>query len=120
MNNEEARILFSLSGIEYKDIDIDKIVLLIELIRSELIKDGTDLKMEICELRNKDVCFNLDGSLKECYLMVDGFYFKRREAISFNRLDQLGDCFIGFAGWAGGKNTVPFLNAFEKWVKDCF
>lgn len=53
------------------------------------------------------------GHITSAYLFVSGFYFKGREAISFNP-----DGFIGFAGWADGCNVQPFLRAFRRWVTE--
>lgn len=74
--------------------------------------------MKLCNLRKKDVSFKPDGSIENCYLMVDSSYFKRREAISFNTQGLNGQEFIGFAGWDSTDNCQPFINAFIKWVKE--
>lgn len=54
---------------------------------------------------------NRNSAIGRAFLFVDGEYFKKREAISFNR-----DGFIGFAGWASDKDVQPFLYAFIEWV----
>ena len=119
MNNEEARELYKQSGISYSDIGSKDIAQLIDCIKNELNNSDNELEMKLCKLRKNDVTYKEDGSIKNCYLMVDGAYFKRREAISFNTQSIKGEEFIGFAGWAGGKNTEPFINAFETWIKTC-
>lgn len=53
------------------------------------------------------------GHITSAYLFVSGYYFDGREAISFNP-----DDFIGFAGWADGRNVQPFLRAFRRWVTE--
>lgn len=52
-----------------------------------------------------------DGRLRAAFIRVDGPYFEDREAVSFN-----ADGFVGIAGWADSKNSVPFLRAFETWL----
>lgn len=116
MTNEEARELYKQSGITYGNIGSKDIFQLMDCIRTELNNSDNELKMKLCKLRKQDVTYKQDGTIKNCYLMVDGEYFKRREAISFNTQSTKGDEFIGFAGWVGGKNTTPFINAFETWI----
>jgi hypothetical protein len=41
------------------------------------------------------------------------FYFKDREAITFNE-----EGFVGFAGWADDGNVQPILRACVKWVEE--
>ena len=45
------------------------------------------------------------------HLFVNGFYFNKREAITFD----LRNKFIGFNGWASGCNRIPFIKGFIKW-----
>lgn len=116
MNNEEARKLYKESGLTYANISSIEISKLIDCIKHELSNSDNELEMKLSKLRKSDITYNSDGTIKNCYLMVDGFYFKRREAISFNSADVKGNEFIGFAGWAGSKNTKPFIVAFEKWL----
>ena len=51
--------------------------------------------------------FNKDG----INLLTDGFYFEKREAITFNFRTN----FIGFCGWASGCNKIPYIKGFIKW-----
>lgn len=119
MDNDKARELYRLSEIKYSDIGSKEIAKLIKCIKLELSNSDNELGMKLCKLRKKDVTYAEDGGIWSCYLMVDGAYFTRREAISFNTITALGYGFIGFAGWAGSKNTEPFINAFETWTKTC-
>lgn len=118
MNNEEARKLFHQSGISYSDIGSKEIAQLIKYVKTELIKTDSELNMKLCRLRKNDVSYKDDGSIKNCYLMVDGSYFKRREAISFNTQNIKGEEFIGFAGWADDKNVKPFIDGFVTWLRN--
>lgn len=108
--SEEMRNIFN-NSLSYSDIGSKEIYKLIQLINEELTDSDNEIQMKLCALRNKDITYDENGSIKKCFIMVDGFYFKRREAISFNN-----NGFIGFAGWADTENSKPFINAFEKWV----
>lgn len=48
----------------------------------------------------------------DVYLLTDGSYFNKREAITFDLYTK----FIGFCGWASGCNRIPFIKGFVKWV----
>ena len=49
---------------------------------------------------------------KDCVrLLTSGYYFKKREAITFNLDTEL----ISFCGWASGCNRIPFVKGFIKW-----
>lgn len=119
MNSDKARELYRLSEIKYSDIGSKEIAKLIECIKLELINSDNELDMKICKLRKKDVAYAKDGGIKNCYIMVDGAYFTRREAIYFNMRNKRSNGFIGFAGWASSNNTEPFINAFKTWIKTC-
>jgi hypothetical protein len=54
---------------------------------------------------------NIKFDKDNVYLLTDGSYFDKREAISFN----LNSKFIGFCGWASGCNRIPFIKGFVKW-----
>jgi len=56
---------------------------------------------------HREIKFNKDG----VYLFANGYYFDKREAITFN----LRTKFIGFCGWASGCNKTPFIRGFIKW-----
>lgn len=116
MTTDEARELYKKSGLTYRDIGSKEIAMLMDCIKAELLITETDLKFSLPNLRKSDINYNDDGSIKNCYIMVNGDYFKRREAISFNTASLKGDEFIGFAGWASTANTQPFINAFVIWL----
>lgn len=46
-------------------------------------------------------------------LYCRAFYFKDREAVTFN-----DGGFIGFAGWADDINVQPILSGFTQWVSE--
>lgn len=108
--NEICRNLFKSKVGDYKKIGSFEIDKLIKLLEIELSKPN-DLNLKICSIRKKDIAYNHEH-IKHCFIMVDGKYFKRREAISFNN-----DGFIGFAGWASSENCKPINKAFIKWVE---
>jgi len=110
MNSNEARALFKNNDLSYCKIGSVEIYKLRELISEELkFVPESRLKMKLSKVM--DLKFMDDGTIYECYMKVNGPYFKKREAISFNR-----DRFIGFCGWASSANEKPFTDAFEKWV----
>lgn len=53
------------------------------------------------------------AGIQSAFIRVNGTYFKDREAISFN-----DDGYIGFCGWAGTKNALPFYRAFARWMNE--
>ncbi len=102
----EARQYFKDCQIEYSEItrkDIDKLIQLIK----EQLKEHKHFPMRL----SKIVHFKSEnGIFLSCYLYVNGRYFKKRQAISFEEED-----WIGFAGWADSGNVQPFINAFAIW-----
>ncbi len=118
MNNDSAREIYKKSGIRYSNIGENEIKQLITYINIELKNSDSDIKMKLSKPRINDINYDSNNKIKNCYLMVDSNYFKRREAISFNTQDINGNEFIGFAGWAGTKNVEPFIIAFTNWIKN--
>jgi len=107
--SNKLRDMFKSKGLTYKDVTRKDIDRLVSFIKNEL-KTFYTFPMRVRYIRKGDINFE-NGELKHCYIMVDGDYFKRREAISFNK-----DGFIGFAGELSTENTIPFFNAFESWI----
>lgn len=113
MNNDDARQYFKDKGLTYDVLSTYTIDLLASIIQNEIMsmrKDQDDcilLRINDCKYSKKQLKAN---KFDNAYLTVKGTYFDNREAISFNT-----DGFIGFAGWAGTKNTQPFINGFVKW-----
>lgn len=113
--SQKARDYFKISGLTYKGVGEEELNILREMIGIELtkfLKEGDNhaqrIKMKVSRLFSHDV--DTDKGLVNGFIFVDGANFKRREAISFNR-----DGFIGFVGWAGTANAIPFYKAFKKW-----
>lgn len=108
-NSENMRSSFKERGYSYGQIDEGQIGSLQFHIKTQLrmfSKDNPEYKMTLRSLRKNDTKFSDSGQLIECYFMVNGPNFKRREAISFNK-----DGFIGFGGALSSKNTEPFYKA---------
>ena len=105
----EARQYFIDCGIVYAKITRKDIDRLIEIL-IELLKEHKHFPMRL----SKIVHFKSDETgFKHCYLYVNGRYFKKRQAISFEKED-----WIGFSGWADSGNVQPFINAFLIWCNE--
>lgn len=98
-------------GFSYKKLNEEHINKLRSLLTKEFEVFESDLKLKLSTPRKKDVKILKRTGLKYAVIEVDGFYFNRREAITFS-----SNGFIGFAGWACDVNVTPFVNAFEKWL----
>ena len=116
LGREEARNYFKDCGLDYNSITEGDILALVLLLNEEIKKSNNngEVSIERFTLSKKmDVKYKKDGTLKTCFLFVNGSYFKNRECISFNE-----DEFIGFAGWASYNNVKPILRAFIKWCDE--
>lgn len=109
MTSDDIRQEFN-SKLTYSDIGRTEIESLISILKDEL-KCFKEFPMRVCFLRKNDIAYDMNEHIKYCYIMVNGDYFKRREAISFNK-----DGFIGIAGWASSPNEKPILNSLKKWL----
>ena len=108
-SSDMARIYFSKLGIEFKDLKMSDYYKLSEFIQEEiypLLADKTYSMVGKLRMNSRIRC-----DKDYVYLNVDGYYFDKREAISFN----LHKNFIGFCGWADGCNRIPFIKGFIKW-----
>lgn len=116
ITTEEARQKFKSMGLSYDILDEPKIRLLYSLLGDELKafrKNGEDISnIKMARSRKLEVLVSNSGEFQYAFMYVNGSYFKRREAISFNP-----GGFIGFAGWAGSANVQPMLRAFTKWCQ---
>jgi len=113
ITTEDARNKFQGSGLSYDILDEPKIRLLYKMLGEELKffqKYEDDQKMEMTLSRKLDMFVSNEGKFQRAFMYVNGSYFKRREAISFNP-----GGFIGFGGWASSKNVQPMVRAFVKW-----
>lgn len=110
MTTDEARAAFAASGLTYADITHSRFLELATAVQRCLESDpgtvGLRLSRKMVYLPSPGT-----GGMTEAYLYVDGDYFHKREAISFNR-----DGFIGFAGWSSTANCRPLLEGFRIWV----
>ena len=114
-NREKLREMFN-NKLSYSDIKQDDINNLISILKRRLKDfDNEGFTMKLCRIRKSDIKFEND-TLVKCYLMVDGGYFKRREAISFNPIDTKGKTFVGIAGWASTTNSLVFIESMEEWI----
>ena len=73
-------------------------------------KHALQMKMSMAPMRKKDVKIKSDGSLAHAELQVNGSYFSRREAVTF---EDSG--FIGLCCELSGINATPILDAFKEW-----
>lgn len=113
ISTEAARDKFKNSGLSYGVIDEPKIRLLYKMLGDELKyfrKHEDDCKIKMMLSRKLDIFVSNNGDFQRAFMYVNGTYFKRREAISFN-----AGGFIGFGGWASSKNVQPMVRAFIKW-----
>lgn len=113
VTNGEAREKFASMGLCYASLDEPKIRLLYAMLAEELKlfrECEDDAKMGMTLGQRLEMSVSIDGQFQHAFMYVDGSYFKEREAISFNP-----GGFIGFGGWASGKNVQPMLRAFIKW-----
>ncbi|AGO49632.1 hypothetical protein Phi13:2_gp022 [Cellulophaga phage phi13:2] len=123
MKRSDLREEVSKKGLTYSDIGSKEIGVLTRLLKEELsVFENDGFTMTLCRLRERDIEYKEDGTLKKCFFMVKGVidgkqvHFERREAISFNTQDKEGEGFIGFAGWSDSTNVKPFLTAFYKFL----
>ena len=101
-----ARETFKGLDLTYDVIKKEDLLLLSEIL-SKHLKKHLLFPMRMSKIIKSE--FDRKGLIRAS-LTVNGSYFKRREAITFN-----GDGFIGFAGWSGGNNIQPILNGFIEW-----
>lgn len=106
MSRDEARAYFYKSGMTYSEVYEGDILALVMLLNKHLKKSETNLYLS----KKIRMVKRWNGTIKYCYLFVNGDYFKERECISFN-----DGGFIGFAGWASDKNVEPIIQAFLEW-----
>ena len=116
MSKDEARQYFEDKGLNYDVLTPQTIDLLIAMIQVEIIK----LKEEITDcflLRMRQHKYSAKqrktGDYSGIELLVDGTYFSKREAITFN-----ADGFIGFSGWGSGYANRPFIDGFIRWCDE--
>ena len=113
LTRDDAREIFENYGLNYRMIHRWDLHLLMAYLGQEFEQERKTDTVIYPKLRNKIVFKRTCGTLQYAYLYVDGSYFKKREAVSFNE-----GGFIGFAGWASDRNVQPILRAFVRWCSD--
>lgn len=108
---EKLREKYKSLGFSYEKLNEEHIQMLRIFLTKEFRIFGSDMKLKLSVPRKKDIKVLKRTGLQYVVIQVDGYYFSRREAITFNT-----DGFIGFAGWACDYNTTPFVSAFDKWI----
>lgn len=111
---QAVRDAFKAAGLTYECLTKERLELLqlyiVRELKSHDQKTGFKLTM------SEQIKISSDGDqirITGAWLFVDGPYFKKREAISFNR-----DGFIGVAGWASQDNVEPIIEGVLKWIQD--
>ena len=112
--SDKARQAFIDAGLDYGILWYSSLNILLRRVNDCLKKHGEDHPDFQMHARQWKIVEGSGGRIKSAFLEVDGPYFEKREAISFN-----SDGWIGFAGWACTENAEPFTNAFLLWVKEC-
>ncbi|WP_434619267.1 hypothetical protein [Azospirillum sp. B2RO_4] len=108
MTRDEARALWASSGLDYSVLTHELLHRLVSLIDAELRAKPLfrDYRM------NRSLSLRFKGEKPiQAELRCRGFYFRSREAVTFQ-----SDGFIGFCGWASDENAAPILEGFRKWV----
>ncbi len=108
----KLRERFKELGFSYEKLNEDHIQMLRIFLTNEFEIFGSDLELKLSAPRKKDIKVLKRTGLQYAVIEVDGYYFSRREAITFSSTG-----YIGFAGWACDYNVTPFVSAFEKWLE---
>jgi hypothetical protein len=108
-SSELARNYFKMCGLRLDGISLLQCKTLSNLITDEITPLLSDRTYRMIPELAMDELINFGtGGI---FLYTNGYYFKRREAISF----EPNKNFIGFCGWASGCNRIPFIKGFIKW-----
>lgn len=117
LTRDGARTYFKDLGLSYHMIREEDIELLLsalskelELYRNNGEEYSQQMDMKVRKPLVKDVKILKRTGLKHASLKIDGSYFVKREAITFNV-----DGFIGFGGELCETNVQPILRAFHSW-----
>ncbi|WP_417861918.1 hypothetical protein [Vreelandella venusta] len=100
MTREEVREKLAEAGITVANVTTDEIKALRLMIGKHLRSSGI--------IRGSARIARARADMR--FIEMRGFYFDRREAVSFNP-----DGFIGIAGWADNDNVQPILSALLEW-----
>ena len=110
---ELARDYFKKNNLSYKDIGMNEIYKLIQILNKKIAEAGSCMLMinePILRGRNTNIKLDKAGKIKYAEIRVKGTYFGDREAITFYE-----DGWIGLCGWADGYNITPFVMGFKEW-----
>lgn len=117
LTRDGARAYFKDLGLSYHMIREEDIEILLSALSTELElykNNGEDyakqMDMKVRKPLVKDVKILKRTGLKHASLKIDGSYFEKCEAITFNV-----DGFIGFGGELCETNVQPILRAFHSW-----
>lgn len=108
---QKLREKFTNIGLNYNLLNESHIQKLRYHLSQEFKTFDGNITFSLSPERKKDMKVLKRTGLQYASIRVDGDYFSKREAITFN-----SDGFIGFAGWASGYDLKPFADAFEKWM----
>ncbi|MBB3947096.1 hypothetical protein GGQ73_003060 [Rhizobium skierniewicense] len=115
MTREEARAAWDTSGLTYAHLTASSVQKLRDLIGTKMKSSGlmapSGRSAGTYRIQSKIKVWLQHGGFG-CGLYCKAFYFKDREAVTFN-----DNGFIGFAGWADEVNVQPILSAFVEWVE---
>ena len=113
-SSELARAYYNNYGLTFKDIQMSDYYKLSEFIQKEidiLLADKSYRMVERLRMNNK-----IRKDKYGVYLLTDGSYFSKREAIFFyNPENNNRDLLIGLCGWASGCNRIPYIIGFINW-----
>lgn len=121
-SSELARAYWKESGLKFKDIRLSHLYKLREMILDEiypLLADKTYSMVNELTMDNQIKTKFNKKELIEAELYTNGYYFKKREAVTFDswitpNKEQVE--FIGLCGWASGCNRIPYIKGFIKWI----
>ncbi len=107
-SSELARRYFSDLGLSFNHFTLAQVEKLRDFIQEEMYPLLADKSYSMIKdlSMDKRIDFGTDG----IYLFTNGYYFNKRQAISFETSG-----FIGFCGWASGCNRIPFIRGLIKW-----
>ena len=110
LTRDQARTAFNATGLTYEVLTLKALRRLRVIINRKMKQSGLIDNNLRCNPRVtlSALSYGLYGEIK-CH----SFYFKNREAVSFNP-----DGFIGFAGWSDETNVQPILEGFIDWINE--
>lgn len=108
VSSDMARKYFDEKGLKIEKITKKQYEELINMINREIYPLLTDKSYNMVQRLEMHKRIKRD---RDCvYLLVNGSYFKKRDAITF-----YADRRIIFCSWASGCNRIPFIRGFVNW-----